>query len=637
MKARSVWILLALAAVLPHLAALGNDFVFDDRGVIVHNETITGFDLRGIWSKPYWPQFANTNLYRPLTSTTFAIDWKIGAGHADVFVATNILLHLATTLAAFALLRRMIPTRRGIAVAAALIFAVHPIHVEAVVGIVGRAEVLAALFTLLGYRIWLDAERDRSTGRTLLAAGLWCAALLSKESALALPVMLLAHRMGLFSPASATRRWRAVDIAWPAVFAGVLILRAAALGGLAAPRASRIDNPLAFVGPLQRALGAGGVFARQGLQILTGRGFSADYSYAQVNPGPTLYALGAVCLILIAAATAWALTRGCRYPEGWGVAFFISFWIATSNVLMPIGTVQADRLLYLPLLGLATAMVALVSRVPTRWRQSHVLPVIFGICILSFAVASARRTSDWKSDRTLFESALRVAPRSVKVRCNLSAVLLAEKNPNAARRVLGLLEPIAARARGFGPYLHWQGKAYLFLGESERARTILRESLASRADSAEVLVELGNIAIAEEDGSEALACFDAVARTGRLDEHARIGHASALALLSRYDEAATAWLPIVAALPDSIPVRSACAWNLTEAGRVGEAAALVREGLARRSDPRLWTALARALIAGAGTPAEARDAAIRGGSSDADLMNEIDRAVRGLPPLESKE
>jgi tetratricopeptide (TPR) repeat protein len=282
-------------------------------------------------------------------------------------------------------------------------------------------------------------------------------------------------------------------------------------------------------------------------------------------------------------------------------------------------------------------MIALVSRVPARWRQSYVPPIVLGICVVSFAVASVLRASDWKSDRTLFESALRVAPRSVKVRCNLSAVLLDEKNPNAARRVLDLLEPIAAQARGFGPYLHWKGKAYLYLGESERARATLREALASRADSAEVLVELGNIAITEEDGSEALACFDAVGRTGRLEEHARIGRASALALLSRYDEAADAWLPIVAALPDSIPVRSACAWNLTEAGRAVEAAALVREGLARRSDPRLWTALARALVAGAGTSAEARDAAVRGGSSDADLMDEIDRALRGLPPVESQK
>ena len=386
------------------------------------------------------------------------------------------------------------------------------------------------------------------------------------------------------------------------------------------------------MGPLGRILGAGGVFARQSLQILSGTGFSADYSYAQVDPGPGLYAAGGACILILAAATAWAFTRGRRTIEGWGIAFFLAFWIVTSNIVIPIGTVQADRLLYLPLLGLAIAAAALLARIPRRVAGVPVPAILLGIAVVAFGIASARRTLDWRSDRTLFESALRVAPRSVKVRSNLSAILLGEKSRDAARRVLEILEPVEAEARGFGPYLHWKGKAYLYQGDLPRARATLREAIASRADSAEVLVELGNIAIMEEDGGEALACFDAVARTGKLDEHARIGRASALALLSRYGEAADAWLPIVAALPDSVPVRAACAWNLTQAGRADEAAALVRAGLERRSDPRLWTALARALVTGAGTPAEALDAAERGGSSDPELLEEIDRALHATPP-----
>jgi hypothetical protein len=632
-----MWILIALAAILPHIGALGNDFVFDDRGVIVNNERITRFDLREIWTKPYWPRYENTNLYRPLTSTTFAIDWKIGGGHAGAFVAVNILLHAGAALAAYALLRRLFPNRKGMALASVLIFAVHPLHVEAVVGIVGRAEVMAALFTLLGYRIWLDAERDRSRARAVAAAGLWLAALLSKESAVALPMILLAHRLGILPPASPGKRWRSADLVWPAAFAVALILRAAALGGIAAPRASKIDNPLAFVDPLHRVLGACGVLARQGLQILTGRGLSADYSYAQVDPGPGLYIAGAVCLILIAAAAAWALTRGRRDAEGWGIAFFVCFWIVTSNVLMAIGTVQADRLLYLPLLGVVTAVAALAARAPERWRPGYVPPIVVGVCVLGSAAGSMLRTQDWKSDQTLFESALRVAPRSVKVRSNLSALLLRDQKPESARRVLEILAPVAEQARGFGPYLHWKGKAHLYLGDLAQARVHLLEALAVHADSAETLVELGNIAITQENGAEALACFDAVAGTGKLDEHARIGRASALALLSRYDEAADAWLPIVAALPDSIPVRAACAWNLTEAGRAGEAASLLREGLSKRSDPRLWTALARALLAGAGTPMEALDAAVRGDSSDVELLQRIERALAQAQPPESRK
>ncbi len=59
-------IVLVLVALAPHLGALQNDFVFDDHGVIVENESITGHDLKAIWTSPYWPSLPNANLYRPL-------------------------------------------------------------------------------------------------------------------------------------------------------------------------------------------------------------------------------------------------------------------------------------------------------------------------------------------------------------------------------------------------------------------------------------------------------------------------------------------------------------------------------------------------------------------------------------------
>lgn len=628
---RTRWILLALivAALLPHAWGLRNTFVFDDRGVIVNNPAVTGMDLKSIWTKSYWPNRTDTNLYRPLTSTTFALDWKLGGGHASLFVAVNLLLHIVTTLVAFRLLRALFPRKPGMAAAAALLFAIHPLHVEAVVGIVGRAELMAALFSLIGYVVWLEAERDRSDRRRLLAAGMWFLALLSKESAVMLPVVLLAHRVGLLLPASSERRLRAADLAWPAALLLAILLRAQALGGLAAPRPSHIDNPLVTLGPLLRVLGAAGVLARQGLQVLTGQGLSADYSYAQIDPGPSLYLLGAIVLAILVAGTLWALRSARRNAAGWGILFFLSFWLLTSNIPIAIGTVQADRLLYLPLLGLIAAAVTALGSLTSRARPSRL--AVVGLCgiVGYYGVVAARRTSDWRTDRTLFESALRVAPRSVKVRSNLSALILNEKDPAAAPRVLSLLDPIADEARGFGPYLHWRGKAHLFLGQFDQARSDLRAALAAHSDSAETLVELGNLAIQEENGVEALACFSAVARTGKLEEHSAIGIASSYALLGRYDEAANAWLPIVASLPDSIPVRAACAWNLVEAGRAAEAAQLLKQGLDRRSDPRLWTSLARAYHAGAGSAGEALDAIERGDGSDPELADSI-REAAGL-------
>jgi|GEM_PF-6452684 len=653
-------ILLACAAVLPYLPALGNEFAFDDAPIIVNNAAVTHFNLKDLWTQPYWPAVYHTaRIYRPLTVTTFAIDWAFGQGKPWIFVAVNIALHLLVTLLVLRLIRRILPRQPEVAWVTAFLFAVHPIHVEAVVGIVGRSELLAAAFTLLGYLLWLDGERDGRPARSLEACGLWLLALLAKESAVALPAVLFLHRIGRSEPRS-TRVFRRVDLAWPAALAVALALRAHALGGLATPVTNLIDNPLAHVGPLQRTLGAGGVLGRQIFQIIFARRFSADYSYAEIHPDAALYRGGVAVLIPLIAAIAWAWRRGRGRTAGWGILFFFLTWLVTSNLLLAIGTCQADRLMYLPVLGLFVAATAIASHLATRLRARRFAAPLAILLIVAYGARAAVRTPQWHDDQTLFEAAVRDAPRSVKARVNLATGLLHDESPETARRALEILDPVAKDGVVFGPYLQQEAKARMFLGQSDPARLMFQDALLKGADSAEVLIELGNIAIEKEEGKEALVCFDLARRTGNLRQHADIGHASALAIMGRYGEAADAWLPLVTALPDSVPVRTACAFNLTKAGRTSEAISLVRAGIERRKDARLYNSLARALLA-ARDPAAletAQDAvrqdpsienlatlalveiasgdtagarATRSRVTDADLLQEIDDALSQTP------
>lgn len=605
---------LILAALAPHLGAIDNEFVFDDNGVIVENEAVTGLDLKRIWTSPYWPALPNANLYRPLASTTYALNWAAGDGQAATFVVVNLILHVAATLVALWLLRRILPNAHGVAWAAAFLFAVHPIHVEAVVGIVGRAETLAAVLTLGSYLLWLRSERSENGGFQLLAVLLWILALLSKESAIALPGLLLLHRLRIVAPPSRARRFRLSDLAWPAGLIAVFALRLNALGRLTSPGAGHIDNPLASLDPIMRALGAGGVLARQFGQILTGRGFSPDYSFAEVVPGTTLYATGAIMLFVLAFGLFAALRWGRTGPEGWGLAFFFFFWLVTSNLLVPIGTVQADRLFYLPLLGLLVVAASSLSRIPLGSARRYFCVIVLILFTFHFGIASAMQTKEWRTNRTLFSAAVRESPSSVKARSNLAAVMLKDHSKGTAREVLEMINPVLHHGRRYGPLMQREAKARMFIGERERARELFRRSLHHGADSAEVLVELGNLAIMAGEGDTALACFDLVMRTGKRSDHAAIGRASALSTMGRYDEAANSWLPVLAALPDSVPVRVACAWNLREAGRLEEASLVVSEGLSDRSDPRLWNAYARILLA-SGMNEDAHSAALQATST----------------------
>ncbi len=663
MSSRGRWAmaLLALLAIAPHLGALRNDFVFDDNGVIVRNEAVTRFSIEEIWTRPYWPELSGANLYRPLTSSSFALSWAMSDGSPGGFVAANLLLHAAVTILAFCLLlRRILPGRPGIAAAASILFAVHPIHVEAVAGIVGRAELLAALFGILSYSVWLRSEVSQRFGATLAAAALWLLAVLSKEGALALPGIFLLHRLGVLSPASTRKELRPRDSIWTAALAVAVVLRLNALGGIASPAVNRIDNPLAPLDLPLRVLGAGGVFLRQLSQLLLLIPFSPDYSFAEVRPGGALYAAGFVTLALLCAALLWAFRRARDNPAGYGILFFFFAWVVTSNLLVPIGTAQADRIFYLPSLGIFMAAATIVGALTRRWGGRPAW-FILAAATLVFAVASGFGTAKWRTESKLFESALRAAPRSVKVRSNLAAIQLQRRDPETGRRVLELLAPVERDARGFGPYLHWKAKATLYAGDAEEARRLFREALAARADSSEVLVELGNIAIMEGDGAEAMRAFEPVARIGKLAMHGRIGVASALSLQGRYAESAQEWAGILEALPDSIPVRVAYAWNIREADRPSEAVEILREGLDRSDDARLWGGLSEALLA-EGRAAAALDAArraverheseenltnlalaliasgnrdearnIRRGVQDPELLEEIDQALAACP------
>jgi protein O-mannosyl-transferase len=588
---------LVLLASVPYLGALDDQFVFDDKVVIAQNPVIKDFDLLGIIGRPYWISSTAAGLYRPLTTLGFATDWAIGRGSPRPFVVTNIVLHVASTLLVFLLFRRLFPRSEGIGMGIAALFAVHPLHVEAVVGIVGRAEVLAGFLTLLSYRIWLDAEKRPASPLGLLPPFLWFGALLAKESAVMLPALLFFHRRG-WLPGTSRAGIRKTDSAWAVAFALVLFLRALALGGFHAPVADTMDNPLLRVGATARALAAGGILARQLWQVLTGLNLSADYSYAAIRPGPSLYVAGAVTLAIGAATAVFVFRKAKHSIEAWGLSFFLVFWFITSNLLVPVGTAQADRLLYLPLLGLLAFAVSLLSRLRPFAGRRSLLHVLVALLVVAGAARSIDRTRVWKNERTLYERTIVDEPLSVKARWNLAVVLQKEEGGKSAARVLKILDPIARYAPDHPGMLHRQAVAFMFLGQDAEADSLFRAALrAGTPDSADARIELGNLALQRQDGEMALREFDAVGRMNELPEHVAIGRASALSLLGRYRESAEVWRPLVAQFPDSIPVRAACGYTLREAGDPLGSIAVLDEGLRRGSNPRLVNELARSYLA----------------------------------------
>src|SRR5215218_1383309 len=144
----------ALLAALVYANALKNGVAFDDEYIVLRNPAVRGFgNLHELLLGAYWPQSAE--LWRPVTLVSFALDWALAGPSMAWMHGVNVLLHAATAVLVALLVWRL----RGGEVAAACagaVFAVHPVHVEAVANLVGRAEVLCALAVLLACHLHLS-------------------------------------------------------------------------------------------------------------------------------------------------------------------------------------------------------------------------------------------------------------------------------------------------------------------------------------------------------------------------------------------------------------------------------------------------------------------------------------------------
>src|SRR5881394_1395264 len=179
---RELW-LVFVAAILLYLPTVRYGFVQDDRAIVVSNPAAHSVPaaLRA-FDDPYWPRESGAGLYRPVTILSYAVDWTLSGGRPGWLHLMNALWHGMVTVLLVILLARWLPTLG--AAAAGLVFAWHPVHVEAIASLVGRAELLAAVGILGAV---LAARRGWWIGALLCAA----LAMLSKEHGVIVGVVIL--------------------------------------------------------------------------------------------------------------------------------------------------------------------------------------------------------------------------------------------------------------------------------------------------------------------------------------------------------------------------------------------------------------------------------------------------------------
>jgi protein O-mannosyl-transferase len=432
------YLVLAAASLIAFGDCLRGSFHFDDYAMLAN---------------PAGPSWLLQT--RPLTELTFWLNFLAGGSNPVGFHAVNLLLHVAVVCLLFDVLQDLIP-REG-AFLAAMLFAIHPIQCEAVAYIFARGTLLATLFCLLCWRSW-------RTGRVSLAVAWFGAALLSKEECVTFPFVLL-----LIGP----RRWK------PAI---AMLGMAAAVGIHTVYATSMIAGSgagfTAGVSPLDYLAAQGAVIVRYFRLLVLPWGYSID---PQINSTRLEELLA--WLVLIGALIYLRKNR-------WFVSGMIL--LIPSSSVFPAADLAADRRMYLPMAAFCAGGGLLLRKV----KSVYLAPVAVILIVLSIG-----RMEVWRTERSLWQEASKLAPGKARPAIQLARAVPPEK-------ALEVLSHAPANA----DVITERGRVYLDLGRPADALREFGQALALKPGDAHAinnrgvaLLALGQKEAAHRDFERALA------------------------------------------------------------------------------------------------------------------------------------
>ncbi len=569
------WALLGLAFLV--LAVYGNTlfagFVSDDKVQLVRNGQIKSIQRipEMLLSGSQHFMGGTSNYYRPTQGLAYLAVYHLRGLDAFSFHLLMLLLHLATTVLVYLLVRQLGSERT--ALAAGALFAVHPIHTEVVDWIAAFPD--AFMTPLIVMAVWLFARQNGSPQKLQAAGhcGLYLLAVFSKEPG----VMLLPLYLG-FEWICLRRTLRDLR-ANAALYAGMLAVlmfylaaRYYAIGGLA-PYAF-VLSPFAFV--LSVVVTAGEYLGKLVAPV------NLNYFHVfEATRSIDLKFLVSLSVILAVAAAFFALrrrsaTQADNIPQPVLLAYGI-WWIAITlapplNITRVSENVLAERYLYLPSVGFVW-----IAAIAWEWfsKRNQTAAYAVGALLLGFfSLATISRNRDWHDDLTLMQVTVRQSPQSAAVHDNLA-------------------------------------NDYVEAGNQDEA--VAEERLASKLapNSWRYHLNLGNLLISRDSREAVQECEEALkSAPGLADANYCIGLAWKAAGDST--QAASAYERALATTPTYYPALLSLSRLYWESGRVEDAIGLIqRAARARPQEPEPLIRLA-VLFSDSGRDAEAAQSAQSG-------------------------
>uniref|UniRef100_A0A146VID1 dolichyl-phosphate-mannose--protein mannosyltransferase n=1 Tax=Fundulus heteroclitus TaxID=8078 RepID=A0A146VID1_FUNHE len=611
-RAAALYAALSALCVLCYGNSLHGELVHDDVWAIVNNPDVRpGSSLRNIFSNDFWGKRMADNTshksYRPLCILTFKLNILLGGMTPLYFHIINVCLHCAVTCLLMYTCKRCVFEDPRLAFVTALLFAVHPVHTEAVSGIVGRADVLACLLFLLTFHFyirsvdeWVSEDSFPSTvspGSLLISLFLGTCAMLVKETgitvfgvcllydALVLCRKTLTHRLSDsrlrdFPHFSTPFIKRACLISGYVVI--IMSVRLWLMGG-SMPLFSEQDNPVSFSPHLlTRFLTYSYLLSFNAWLLLAPIMLCYDW---QVGSIPLVESLGdvrnmatillAVVMIALCLHCLLSLQRQDNREVLVGMLFLVFPFIPASNLFFRVGFVVAERVLYMPSMGYCILVAHGLGRlcsVAGRWGTTF-LSVCMLLLILLFSWKTVQQNTVWLSREALFRSGIKTLPHNAKVHYNYANFLKDTARHQEAiyhyNNALRLYPRHASAMNNLGTLTR----------SPDEAERYYRKALDTNPQHNRALFNLGNLLKSQGKEEEAETLLKDSIRYGPHFADAYSSLASLYAEQKRFAEANEMYLKGIENCPDSSDLHNNYGVFLVDTGEGQLAAAHYQEAI----------------------------------------------------------
>ncbi|XP_032124467.1 protein O-mannosyl-transferase TMTC1 isoform X2 [Sapajus apella] len=584
--------LLAGASCLCYGRSLQGEFVHDDVWAIVNNPDVRpGAPLRwGIFTNDFWGKGMAENTshksYRPLCVLTFKLNIFLTGMNPFYFHAVNIILHCLVTLVLMYTCDKTVFKNRGLAFVTALLFAVHPIHTEAVAGIVGRADVLACLLFLLAFLSYNRSLDQGCVGESfpstvspfflLLSLLLGTCAMLVKETGITVfgvclvyDLFSLSHKQDKSSNGALCPRGpQQPGSPQPSSLPGhphrengkhQRFPHKGAWGGCHSPlppepKSSGFPVSPPAVWSMMRFLTYSYLLAFNVWLLLAPVTLCYDWQVGSIPLVETIWDMRNLATILLAVVMALlclhclAAFKRLEHKEVLvGLLFLVFPFIPASNLFFRVGFVVAERVLYMPSMGYCILFVHGLSKLCTWLNRCGATSLIVStvLLLLLFSWKTVKQNEIWLSRESLFRSGVQTLPHNAKVHYNYANFLKDQgRNKEAIyhyRTALKLYPRHASALNNLGTLTR----------DTAEAKMYYQRALQLHPQHNRALFNLGNLLKSQEKKEEAITLLKDSVKYGPEFADAYSSLASLLAEQERFKEAEETYQAGIKNCPDS--------------------------------------------------------------------------------------